>query len=62
MGHALAGSGWGDAGVQQAVIRQAAITVGERVWREDTLVRGGGDCLRLQCWELALFQPAVTLL
>lgn len=62
MGHALIGSGWGDAGVEQTVIRQAAITVGERVGREDTLVGGGRDCLRLQGWELALLWPAVTLL
>lgn len=62
MGHALTGRRWGDAGVEQAVIRQAAIPVGECVWREDALVRGGGDCLRLQGWEMALFWPAVTLL
>lgn len=60
MGHALTGGGGGDAGVQQAVIRQAAITVGERVGRKDALVRGGGDCLRLQAGELALLWPAVT--
>lgn len=62
MGHALTGSGWGDAGVKQAVIRQAAITVGERVGREDTLIGGGRDCLWLQGWELALLWQAVTLL
>lgn len=62
MGHALTGSGWGNAGVEQAVIRQAAVPVGECVGREDALVRGGGDCLRLQGWELALLRPAVTLL
>lgn len=57
MGHALTGRGRRDAGVEQAVIRQAAIAVGERVGRKDVLVRGGGDGLRLQGGELALLQP-----
>lgn len=62
MGHALTGSGWGYAGVEQAIVRQAAIPVGECVRREDVLVRGGGDRLRLQGWELAPLWPVVTLL
>lgn len=62
VGHALTGSGWGDAGIEQAVIGQASVTIGERVGREDTLVRGGGDCLGLQGWELSLLWPTVSLL
>ena len=31
MGHAFTGSGWGDAGVEQAVVGQTAVTVGECV-------------------------------
>lgn len=62
VGHALAGSGWGDAGVEQAVVGQAAVPVGECVGREDALVRGGGDRLRLQGCELAFLWSVVTLL
>lgn len=62
VGHALAGSSWGDAGVQQAVIGETTVTVGEIIWRENTLVGGGSDCPRLQGRELALLRPAMTLL
>lgn len=62
VGHALAGSGRRDGGVEQAVVRQTAVPVGEGVGREDTLVRRGGDRLWLQRRQLALLGPAVTLL
>lgn len=62
VGHALTGSGGGDAGIEQAIIGQASITVGECVGRENALVRGGGDRLGLQGRELPLLRPTVSLL
>lgn len=62
VGHALTGSGRGNAGVEQAVIRQTAVAIGERVGGEDTLVRGGGHRRWLQGRQVALLRPAVTLL
>lgn len=59
--HALIGSGGGNAGVEQAVIRQTAVPIGKRVGREDTLVRGGGHRLWLQGREVALLRPALPL-
>lgn len=61
VGRALTGSGGGNAGVEQAVIRQTAVPIGERVGREDTLVRGGGHRLWLEGRQVALLQPALTL-
>lgn len=61
VGQALTGSGRGNAGVEQAVIRQTAVPIGKRVGREDTLVQGGGHRLWLQGWKLALLRPALTL-
>lgn len=62
MGHALTGSGRGNVGVEQAVIRQTAVPIGERVGGKDTLVWGGGHRRWLQGRQVALFRPAVTLL
>lgn len=61
VGHALAGSGGGKTGVEQAVIGQTTVPIGKSVGRKDALVRGGGHRLWLQGRQVALLRPAVTL-